>query len=115
MTQRFKKAFSPIELADALWSIHLRRPSVVRCRAAPICPLRVSGLPAAKVLWSCYQTDFLMSELEHDGLKLNRFAAAPSIDSLVSRARTVAERDPKCENNPCKVEMGPRTIRKRKI
>ena len=30
---------------------------------------------------------FLMSELEHDGLKLNRFAAAPSIDSLVSRAR----------------------------
>jgi hypothetical protein len=43
---------------------------------------------------------FLMSELEHDGLKLNRFAAAPSIDSLVSRARYIAERDPKLRKQP---------------
>src|SRR5882724_1036389 len=38
--------------------------------------------------------------LEHDGLKLNRFAAAPSIDSLVSRARHIAERDPKLRKQP---------------
>src|SRR6266849_4316290 len=38
--------------------------------------------------------------LEHDGLKLNRFAAAPSIDSLVSRARYIAERDPKLRKQP---------------
>ena len=39
-------------------------------------------------------------------MKLNRFAAAPSIDSLVSRARDIAERTQNCENNPMQSRNG---------
>jgi hypothetical protein len=40
------------------------------------------------------------SALEHDGLKLNRVAAARSIDGLVSRTRRIIEPGPKLRKQP---------------
>jgi len=38
--------------------------------------------------------------VEHDGLKLNRFAAVQSIDGLMSRTRRITEPGPKLRKQP---------------
>jgi hypothetical protein len=117
MTQRVQKSVSrQIEPLTHCGRTHLRRHPSFDVEQRPFVRCVLPDCLRQRFVVDIIKRTFLMSELEHDGLKLNRFAAAPSIDSLVSRARYIAERDPKiAKTTPCKVEMGPHTIRKRKI
>ena len=100
MTQRVQKSVSrQIELLTHCGRIHLRRHPSFDVEQRPFVRRVLPDCLRQRFVVDIKRT-FLMSELEHDGLKLNRFAAAPSIDSLVSRARYIAERTQKLRKQP---------------
>jgi hypothetical protein len=101
MTQRLQKGVSrQIELLTHCGRIHLRRHPSFDVEQRPFVRCVLPDCLRQRFVVDIIKRTLLMSELEHDGLKLNRFAAAPSIDSLVSSARYIAERTQKLRKQP---------------
>jgi hypothetical protein len=100
-TQRVQKSVSrQIEPLTHCGRTHLRRHPSFDVEQRPFVRCVLPDCLRQRFVVDIIKRTFLMSELEHDGLKLNRFAVAPSIDSLVSRARYIVERTQKLRKQP---------------